>query len=204
MCRRAARRSTEHDEKVSGTAGLTNRATRDTPPAAPRPAASGCSRARNLQARGEGVGMRCRRPKTIMLAKVTSALPITARAIVTFWFQKLIFASGVSSPSLVTFSPQLHFPGPGAGQTGPNTTPSFILYPTGGSSVVVMTAVVSTWFQTRVLLASGSAVMQARKCLLRPVTIEDCFSVRQLTPRRGRELLGMTSRSRWRKITEEM
>ena len=57
--------------------------------------------------------MRCRRPKTIMLVKDTSALPITERAIVTFWFQKLIFASGVPPP-LVTFSPQLDFPGPAA------------------------------------------------------------------------------------------
>ena len=32
-----------------------------------------CHRARNLQARGEGVRTRCRRPKTIMDAKVTSA-----------------------------------------------------------------------------------------------------------------------------------
>ena len=57
------------------------------------------TRARNLQARGEGVGMRCRRPKTTMHAKVTSARPITERAIVTFWFQKLIFPSGVAPPS---------------------------------------------------------------------------------------------------------
>ena len=63
------------------------------------------------QSRGKGVGMRCRRPKTTILAKFTSALPITARAIVTFWFQQLIFASGV--PPLVTFPPQLDFPGPG-------------------------------------------------------------------------------------------
>ena len=55
--------------------------------------------------------MRCRRLKTTMLAKVTSALPITARAIVTFLFQQLIFASGISP--LVTFSQQLDFPGPG-------------------------------------------------------------------------------------------
>ena len=52
--------------------------------------------------------MRCRRPKTIMRAKVTSARPITARAIVTFWFQQLILAC--SFPPLVTFSPQLDFP----------------------------------------------------------------------------------------------
>ena len=45
-----------------------------------------------------------------MPAKVTSALPITARAIETFWFQQLIFASGV--PPLLTFPPQLDFPGP--------------------------------------------------------------------------------------------
>ena len=54
--------------------------------------------------------MRCRRPKTTMLAKGTTALPITARAIVTFLFQQFIFASGISP--FVTFSPQLDFPGP--------------------------------------------------------------------------------------------
>ena len=54
--------------------------------------------------------MRCRRPKTIMLAN--SARPITSRALVTFWFQQMIFASGI--PRLVTFPPQIiDFPGPG-------------------------------------------------------------------------------------------
>ena len=48
--------------------------------------------------------MRCRRPKTIMLAKVTRCRPITARAVVTFWFQKLIFGSGI--PPLGDFSPR--------------------------------------------------------------------------------------------------
>ena len=54
--------------------------------------------------------------QTTMLAKVTSALPIAVRVIVTFLFQQLIFASGVSP--LVTFPPQLDFPGPGSDGTG--------------------------------------------------------------------------------------
>ena len=49
-------------------------------------------------------------PKQSDSPKSLSALPITARAIVTFWFQQLIFAPGV--PPVVTFSPQLDFPGP--------------------------------------------------------------------------------------------
>ena len=44
-----------------------------------------------------------------MLVKVTSAVPITERAIiVTFWFQKFIFDSGV--PPLVTFPRSSTFP----------------------------------------------------------------------------------------------
>ena len=46
-----------------------------------------------------------------MLAEVTSDLPITARAIVTFLLRQLIFASGISP--LVTLPPELDFPGPG-------------------------------------------------------------------------------------------
>ena len=41
----------------------------------------------------EGVGMPYQRPKTIMRAKVTSARPITERAIVRFWFLQLLFKS---------------------------------------------------------------------------------------------------------------
>ena len=59
---------------------------------------------------GVGIGMRCRRHKTIMLAKVTSARPITARAIVTFCFQKLIFAPGVRPPGDFSPSPRLSRP----------------------------------------------------------------------------------------------
>ena len=59
---------------------------------------------------GEGLWMRCRRTKTIMLAKVTSGLPITARAIVTFCFQKLIFAPGVRPPGDFSPAPRLSRP----------------------------------------------------------------------------------------------
>ena len=65
---------------------------------------------------GKECGMRFRRTKTIMHAEVTTtrARLIKVRAIVTFWFQKLIFASCIPA-YLVTFPPPLEFPGPGSG-----------------------------------------------------------------------------------------
>ena len=76
------------------------------------------STAQGQESSGEGEGVagdpkQSWSPKSLALyqfAKVTSALPVTARPIVTFWFQQLASSSGITT--LVIFPPQLDFPGP--------------------------------------------------------------------------------------------